>query len=168
MGREDTGVPNEGTTCAWMAADEAVGCCSLAFYTMWRSSRRLVCRERPESDGIWSPTVVNRTLFGAVFLVFKKLAGCPACLRLESPEIFCRTSRNNRYLSTTEKMPRRRIRSHLEQMSELEKGGIIGLREADWANWRIARHMGRSDVAIRRCWQEWVESGRFQRYDSSG
>ncbi|GFY15306.1 hypothetical protein TNCV_1571171 [Trichonephila clavipes] len=26
MVREDTGVPNEGATCAWMAADEAVGC----------------------------------------------------------------------------------------------------------------------------------------------
>ncbi|GFW25216.1 transposable element Tc1 transposase [Trichonephila clavipes] len=25
------------------------------------------------------------------------------------------------------------------------------LKEAGWANWRIARHMGRSDAAIRRC-----------------
>ncbi|GFT78046.1 uncharacterized protein TNCV_2820551 [Trichonephila clavipes] len=37
MVREDTGVPNEGATCAWMAADEAVGC-TRAFLTMWRSS----------------------------------------------------------------------------------------------------------------------------------
>ncbi|GFX65161.1 transposable element Tc1 transposase [Trichonephila clavipes] len=28
--------------------------------------------------------------------------------------------------------------------------------------------MGRSDAAIRRCWQEWVDSGRFQRHDGSG
>ncbi|GFU57387.1 uncharacterized protein TNCV_3635661 [Trichonephila clavipes] len=35
---EDTGTPNEGATCAWMAADEAVGC-TRAFLTMWRSSR---------------------------------------------------------------------------------------------------------------------------------
>ncbi|GFV26668.1 transposable element Tc1 transposase [Trichonephila clavipes] len=27
--------------------------------------------------------------------------------------------------------------------------------------------MGRSDTAIRRCWQEWVENGRFQRHNSS-
>ncbi|GFS86273.1 uncharacterized protein TNCV_597371 [Trichonephila clavipes] len=47
MLREDTGAPNEGATCAWMTADEAVGC-ARAFRTMWRSSRRLVCRERPE------------------------------------------------------------------------------------------------------------------------
>ncbi|GFU70267.1 uncharacterized protein TNCV_904091 [Trichonephila clavipes] len=39
--REDTGVPSEGATCAWMAADEAVGCTCL-FLTMCRSSRRLV------------------------------------------------------------------------------------------------------------------------------
>ncbi|GFV59865.1 uncharacterized protein TNCV_4739931 [Trichonephila clavipes] len=26
MVQEDTGAPNEGATCAWMAADEAVGC----------------------------------------------------------------------------------------------------------------------------------------------
>ncbi|GFV35325.1 uncharacterized protein TNCV_3203571 [Trichonephila clavipes] len=45
--REDTGVPNEGSTCAWTAVDEAVGC-RRAFLTMWQSSRQLVCRGRPE------------------------------------------------------------------------------------------------------------------------
>ncbi|GFV37632.1 uncharacterized protein TNCV_2687881 [Trichonephila clavipes] len=40
MVREDTGAPNEGSTCALMVADEAVGC-TRAFLTMWRSSRRL-------------------------------------------------------------------------------------------------------------------------------
>ncbi|PRD32882.1 UNVERIFIED_CONTAM: Oca2 [Trichonephila clavipes] len=47
MVQEDTGVSSEGATCAWMAADEAVGC-THAFLTMWRSSRRLVCRGRPQ------------------------------------------------------------------------------------------------------------------------
>ncbi|GFX10562.1 uncharacterized protein TNCV_2583831 [Trichonephila clavipes] len=47
MVREDTGAPNEGATCASMADDEAVDC-TRAFLTMWRSSRRLVCRECPE------------------------------------------------------------------------------------------------------------------------
>ncbi|KFM59794.1 hypothetical protein X975_02288, partial [Stegodyphus mimosarum] len=47
MVREDTGAPSEGAPCACMAADEAVGC-ARAFLTMWRSSRRLVCRGRPE------------------------------------------------------------------------------------------------------------------------
>ncbi|PRD36599.1 UNVERIFIED_CONTAM: hypothetical protein NCL1_08181 [Trichonephila clavipes] len=49
MVREDTGGPSDGATSAWMAADEAVGC-TCEFLTMWRSSRRLVCRGRPESD----------------------------------------------------------------------------------------------------------------------
>ncbi|GFV29682.1 uncharacterized protein TNCV_330481 [Trichonephila clavipes] len=48
MVQEDTGAPNEGATCAWMAVDEAVGC-TRAFLTMWRSSRRLVCRGSPET-----------------------------------------------------------------------------------------------------------------------
>ncbi|GFX97044.1 uncharacterized protein TNCV_1997761 [Trichonephila clavipes] len=46
MVREDTRVPSEGATCTRMAADEVVGC-THAFLTMWRSSRRLVCRRRP-------------------------------------------------------------------------------------------------------------------------
>ncbi|GFU64655.1 uncharacterized protein TNCV_3578891 [Trichonephila clavipes] len=36
-------------TCAWMMADETVGCMR-AFLTMWWSSRRLVCRGCPEPD----------------------------------------------------------------------------------------------------------------------
>ncbi|GFX94919.1 hypothetical protein TNCV_2379921 [Trichonephila clavipes] len=39
---------NEDATCAWMAAEEAVGC-TRAFLTMWPSSQRLVHQVRPES-----------------------------------------------------------------------------------------------------------------------
>ncbi|GFW14001.1 hypothetical protein TNCV_4701361 [Trichonephila clavipes] len=49
-----------------------------------------------------------------------------------------------RYRSTTEKMPRRRVRTHYEQLSEFERGRIIGLKKAGWENRRIARHMSRS------------------------
>ncbi|GFT32628.1 hypothetical protein TNCV_3145751 [Trichonephila clavipes] len=42
----------------------------------------------------------------------------------------------------------------------IEKGSL--------GNRRIARHMGRSDVAVRRCCQEWVDSSRFQHQDGSG
>ncbi|GFV58217.1 uncharacterized protein TNCV_3434001 [Trichonephila clavipes] len=45
--REDTGAPREDVTCAWMAADEAVGC-TRSFLTIWRSFQRLVCRGCPE------------------------------------------------------------------------------------------------------------------------
>ncbi|GFW81840.1 uncharacterized protein TNCV_2885141 [Trichonephila clavipes] len=47
MDREDTGTPNESSTCAWMATDEAIGS-THAFHVMWPSSRQLVCRGRPE------------------------------------------------------------------------------------------------------------------------
>ncbi|GFU67393.1 transposable element Tc1 transposase [Trichonephila clavipes] len=39
-------------------------------------------------------------------------------------------SSSQRYLSTTEKMQRRRIRAHYEQLSNFERGRIIGLKEA--------------------------------------
>ncbi|GFX46419.1 uncharacterized protein TNCV_238811 [Trichonephila clavipes] len=58
----------------------------------------------------------------------------------------------------TEKMPSRGIRAHYEQLSEFKRGRIIELKEAGWTNRRIARHMGRSGAASRRCWQEWVEN----------
>ncbi|GFY01132.1 hypothetical protein TNCV_5075991 [Trichonephila clavipes] len=54
------------------------------------------------------------------------------------------------YLSMIEKMPHRGIRAHYEKLSEFERGRIIELKEAGCANQGIARHMGRSDVAIRR------------------
>ncbi|GFS67755.1 uncharacterized protein TNCV_4364171 [Trichonephila clavipes] len=41
--------PSECATSVWMAADEAV-CCTLAFITIWWSSRRLVYRVLPEPD----------------------------------------------------------------------------------------------------------------------
>ncbi|GFT10129.1 uncharacterized protein TNCV_1115611 [Trichonephila clavipes] len=40
--QEDICAPSVGTTCAWMAADEAVGS-TREFLTNWWSSRRLVC-----------------------------------------------------------------------------------------------------------------------------
>ncbi|GFV42001.1 HTH_Tnp_Tc3_2 domain-containing protein [Trichonephila clavipes] len=51
---------------------------------------------------------------------------------------------------------------------QFEKGRIIELKEAGWANRTIARHMGQGDMAIRRYWQEWLVKGGFQRHDGSG
>ncbi|GFX69833.1 hypothetical protein TNCV_4391881 [Trichonephila clavipes] len=42
------------------------------------------------------------------------------------------------------------------------------MKEAGSANWRITRHMGRSDVAVRRYWQERIDNSKFQRHDGSG
>ncbi|GFV53328.1 hypothetical protein TNCV_33651 [Trichonephila clavipes] len=37
---------------------------------------------------------------------------------------------------------------------EFKRGRSIGLKEVDWTNRRIAHHLGRGDVAIRRSLQE--------------
>ncbi|GFU05617.1 HTH_Tnp_Tc3_2 domain-containing protein [Trichonephila clavipes] len=71
------------------------------------------------------------------------------------------------YLLTTERNDERRIRVHYAQLSEFERGCIIGLKKAGSANRKITRHLCQSDAAIRRCRQEWVESGRFQSHDGS-
>ncbi|GFX67957.1 DUF1758 domain-containing protein [Trichonephila clavipes] len=72
------------------------------------------------------------------------------------------------YLSTTEKMPLRRISAYYDQLFEFEIDRIIGLKETGLPIQRIARHMGRSDAAFRRCLQEWMDNFRFQRHDGSG
>ncbi|GFX61403.1 uncharacterized protein TNCV_4894471 [Trichonephila clavipes] len=48
MAPEDTRASSEGANCAWMAADEAIGC-KRAFRSMWQSSRRMVYRVRLDS-----------------------------------------------------------------------------------------------------------------------
>lgn len=62
----------------------------------------------------------------------------------------------------------RKIRAHDEHMWEFERDRAIGLKEDGWTDWAITRHMGRSDEAIKRCWQEWVNNGRYQREDGNG
>ncbi|GFS92908.1 HTH_Tnp_Tc3_2 domain-containing protein [Trichonephila clavipes] len=65
-------------------------------------------------------------------------------------------------------MPHHRIRAHCEKLSEFVRGRIIELKKGGWKNRRIACHMGRSDTAIGRYWQELVDIGKFQRHDGSG
>ncbi|GFW42496.1 hypothetical protein TNCV_4256911 [Trichonephila clavipes] len=67
------------------------------------------------------------------------------------------------YLPTIENNDFRRIRTHYEQLFEFERGRIIGLKWAGWKNWRIARHMGRSDAVISKCWQEWITADQEDR-----
>ncbi|GFU73393.1 HTH_38 domain-containing protein [Trichonephila clavipes] len=53
-------------------------------------------------------------------------------------------------------MPLRRNRRQYEQLTVFDRGRIIGLREAGWSNRRIGRHLGRSDMVVARCWQQWI------------
>ncbi|GFU63790.1 transposable element Tcb1 transposase [Trichonephila clavipes] len=60
-------------------------------------------------------------------------------------------------------MPPRRNRRQYEQLTDFDRGRIIGLREAGWSNRRIGRHLGRSDMVVARCWQQWIKEGRVYR-----
>ncbi|GFW40933.1 HTH_Tnp_Tc3_2 domain-containing protein [Trichonephila clavipes] len=60
-------------------------------------------------------------------------------------------------------MPLRRKRRQYEQLTDFDRGRIIGLREAGWSNRRIGRHLGRSDMVVARCWQQWIPEGRVYR-----
>ncbi|GFV54698.1 transposable element Tc1 transposase [Trichonephila clavipes] len=65
-------------------------------------------------------------------------------------------------------MPLRRNRRQYEQLTDFDRGRIIGLREAGWSNRRIGRHLGRSDMVVARCWQQWITEGRVHRRGGSG
>ncbi|GFU76407.1 HTH_38 domain-containing protein [Trichonephila clavipes] len=65
-------------------------------------------------------------------------------------------------------MPLRRNRRQYEQLTDFDRGRIIGLREAGWSNRRIGRHLGRSDMVVARCWQQWITEGRMYRRGGSG
>ncbi|GFY18658.1 HTH_Tnp_Tc3_2 domain-containing protein [Trichonephila clavipes] len=45
---------------------------------------------------------------------------------------------------------------------------VTCLREAGWSNRRIGRHLGRSDMVVARCWQQWITEGRVYRRGGSG
>ncbi|GFX00986.1 HTH_Tnp_Tc3_2 domain-containing protein [Trichonephila clavipes] len=65
-------------------------------------------------------------------------------------------------------MPLRRNRRQYEQLTDFDRGRIRGLREAGWSNRRIGRHLGRSDMVVARCWQQWITEGRVYRRGGSG
>ncbi|GFT97446.1 transposable element Tcb1 transposase [Trichonephila clavipes] len=45
-------------------------------------------------------------------------------------------------------IPLRRFRRHYQQLSQFERGRIIGIREAGWSARRVARQLGRSDCVV--------------------
>ncbi|GFV42741.1 hypothetical protein TNCV_840961 [Trichonephila clavipes] len=52
------------------------------------------------------------------------------------------------------------------QPVEVERTAFVG--EAGWSNRRIGRHLGRSDMVVARCWQQWITEGRVYRRRGSG
>ncbi|GFT04707.1 uncharacterized protein TNCV_334561 [Trichonephila clavipes] len=65
-------------------------------------------------------------------------------------------------------MPLRQFRRQYEQMSQSERGKIIGMMEAEWTARRVARQLGRSDCVVRRCWDQCIREMSFTRRSGSG
>ncbi|GFX48406.1 uncharacterized protein TNCV_4614021 [Trichonephila clavipes] len=65
-------------------------------------------------------------------------------------------------------MPLRHFRRQNKQLSQFERGRIIGMMEAGWSARRVARQLGRSDCVVRRCWDQWIREMSFTRRPGSG
>ncbi|GFS84397.1 transposable element Tcb2 transposase [Trichonephila clavipes] len=65
-------------------------------------------------------------------------------------------------------MPLRRFRRQYEQLSQFERGRILGMMEARGSVRRVARQLGRSDCVVRRCWDQGIREMSFTRRPGSG
>ncbi|GFX01483.1 transposable element Tcb2 transposase [Trichonephila clavipes] len=65
-------------------------------------------------------------------------------------------------------MPGRRARRHFSQLSEFERGLIIGMKTAGWSTRRVAGQMDHSKCAVRYCWEQWTRKGTHARKTGSG
>ncbi|GFW23351.1 uncharacterized protein TNCV_3804501 [Trichonephila clavipes] len=50
-------------------------------------------------------------------------------------------------------MPGKRARRHFSQLSEFERGLIIGMKTAGWSMRRVAGLVDRSEFAVTNCWE---------------
>lgn len=66
------------------------------------------------------------------------------------------------------KMPRIRRRPNFRQLSDFERGRVVGLREGGLSFRQIAAHLNRSVSAVANCYHVWSEEGREQRARRSG
>ncbi|GFV39783.1 transposable element Tcb1 transposase [Trichonephila clavipes] len=60
-------------------------------------------------------------------------------------------------------MPGKRARRHFSQLSEFEKGLIIGMKTESLSKFRVAGQMDRSECAVRNCWEQWTREGNHAR-----
>src|SRR5882724_6405271 len=60
-------------------------------------------------------------------------------------------------------MPRRRTRAPYQQLSEFERGRIIGMCEAGMTSRAVAERVGRDHTTVLRLWQQWQGEGTHTR-----
>ncbi|GFU73379.1 transposable element Tcb1 transposase [Trichonephila clavipes] len=65
-------------------------------------------------------------------------------------------------------MPGKRARRHFSQLSEFERGLIIGMKTAGWSTRRVSGQMDRSECAVRNCWEQWTREGTHVPKTESG
>ncbi|GFT00877.1 transposable element Tcb1 transposase [Trichonephila clavipes] len=65
-------------------------------------------------------------------------------------------------------MPGKRARRHFSQLSEFERGPIIGMKTAGWSTRHVAVQVDRSECAVRNCWEQWKREGTYVRKTGSG
>ncbi|GFV75312.1 transposable element Tc1 transposase [Trichonephila clavipes] len=65
-------------------------------------------------------------------------------------------------------MSGKRARRHFSQLSEFERGLIIGMKTAGWSTRRVAGQVDRSEWAVRNCWEQWTRKGTHVRKTRSG
>ncbi|GFW51593.1 transposable element Tc1 transposase [Trichonephila clavipes] len=65
-------------------------------------------------------------------------------------------------------MPRRRKGAKFEQISEFERGRIVGLREAGLSYRAVATRVQRNSSTIMRVSKQWTDEGRTARKSGSG
>ncbi|GFY28351.1 uncharacterized protein TNCV_4396831 [Trichonephila clavipes] len=65
-------------------------------------------------------------------------------------------------------MPGKRTRRHFSQLSEFERGLIIGMKTAGWSTRSVAAQVDRSECAVRNCWEQWTREGTHARKTGFG
>ncbi|GFT60594.1 uncharacterized protein TNCV_1966731 [Trichonephila clavipes] len=60
-------------------------------------------------------------------------------------------------------MPGKRARRHFSQLSEFERGLIIGMKTASWSMCRVAGQVDRLGCSVRNCWKQWTQEGTHAR-----
>ncbi|GFY19754.1 transposable element Tcb1 transposase [Trichonephila clavipes] len=65
-------------------------------------------------------------------------------------------------------MPGKRARRHFSQLSEFERGLIIGMKTAGWSTRRVAGQVDHSECAVRNWWEQWTREGTHEWKTGSG
>ncbi|GFU46040.1 HTH_Tnp_Tc3_2 domain-containing protein [Trichonephila clavipes] len=65
-------------------------------------------------------------------------------------------------------MPGKHARRHFSQLSEFERGLIIGMKTAGWSTHRVVGQVDRTECAVRNCWGQCTREGTYARKIESG